>query len=594
MVERGCRSVGIDLGTTFSSLAYLDARLTPHVVADSSGQSVVPSVVFFDEDEIIVGDIALQQAKVHADRCIQFIKVHMGDEWRREIGGQVHTPESISALILAYLVREAELELGAIDSAVITVPAYFTEKRRRATQQAGEIAGLNVIGTLNEPMAAALAHGLYREKREQTVMVYDLGGGTFDVTIVRVCPTTLEELVTCGNRQLGGKDWDQCLIEMVCADFETKHRIDPRRDAQAMQDLQLACEQAKRRLSRMARTTIRVHADGRDHSMEVSRQDFETATAHLVQTTRLTAEMALEDAGLDWRHIDRVVLVGGSTHMPMIRTMLEQSSGRSPDVSVNPVTAVSMGAAIYAYLLENDSAPRAVRSQDERSDVTDKQNMVTVLSDPHATQIEEFQLEDDEIEVELDVDEDEDEMTTLTIDLPNVQFVTAHGVGVKAKAKGEWTNVVLIPKNSPVPATVSRQFYTKGTGVGAKRIRIHVTQGDTRDVHLAEVLGVACIEGLPPNEPPGQPVSIAMSFDDQGRLHLHALYVNTGQDLQLSLEIPGGLQEDEVERYRTMMKERGLLPPSFAGSVPPIQDFDTIEIILDEDSDDVPYAELDE
>lgn len=573
----------------------MDARLTPHVVADSSGQSVIPSVVFFDENEIIVGDIALQQAKVHAERCVQFIKVHMGDEWRREIGGQVHTPESISALILAYLVREAEMELGPIQSAVITVPAYFTEKRRRATQQAGEIAGLNVVGTLNEPMAAALAHGIYREKRKQTVMVYDLGGGTFDVTIVNVSPSALEEIVTCGNRQLGGKDWDQCLIDRFCDDFESTHRIDPRRSPQAMQDLQLACEQAKRRLSRMAKTTIRLFAEGRDHSMELTRQDFESATAHLVQTTRLTAEMALEDACLDWDKIDRVVLVGGSTHMPMIRAMLQQASGRAPDVSVNPVTAVSMGAAIFAYLLESGTAPKAIRHQDDMPGSSNTDELSTVFSERPAPI---YSLtpapEDDEIEVETD--DDVDNAVTLTIDLPKVQFVTAHGVGIKARSKGVWTNVVLIPKNSPVPATVARQFYTKGSGSTAKRIRIHVTQGDTRDVQLAEVLGVACIEGLPPNEKPGQPVSISMSFDDQGRLHLHAVYVNTGQDLQLSLDIPGGLQEDEVERYRNMMKQRGLLPPSSVAYSTQLDDLESVEIILEEqaDDEDIPYAELDE
>jgi molecular chaperone DnaK (HSP70) len=167
MHERGCESVGIDLGTTYSSLAYIDQQMTPRIVPDGSGQTVTPSVIFFDDNEVIVGDIALQQAKLRADRVVQFIKVHMGEEWRRELAGQSHTPESLSAMILAHLVREAEPQIGRIASAVITVPAYFTEKRRRATQQAGEIAGLKVIGILNEPTAAALAYGLSRENKRQ-------------------------------------------------------------------------------------------------------------------------------------------------------------------------------------------------------------------------------------------------------------------------------------------------------------------------------------------------------------------------------------------------------------------------------------------
>ncbi|NQT16191.1 MAG: Hsp70 family protein, partial [Planctomycetes bacterium] len=204
MNQRACQSVGIDLGTTYSSLAYVDAQMTPRVVSDSSGRAVMPSVVYFDDDDIIVGDFALGQAKLHADRVVQFIKVQMGERWRKEIQGRVHTPESISAMIIGQLTKEAEPQIGPVPSAVITVPASFTEKRRRATQQAGEIAGLKVIGTLNEPMAATLAYGLHHTRQEQIVAVYDLGGGTFDVTVVRIAPDDLEELATNGNRQFGG------------------------------------------------------------------------------------------------------------------------------------------------------------------------------------------------------------------------------------------------------------------------------------------------------------------------------------------------------------------------------------------------------
>ena len=183
------------------------------------------------------------------------------------------------------------------------MPAYFTEKRRRATQQAGEIAGLDVIGTLNEPMAAALSYGLHRTGQEHFAVIYDLGGGTFDVTVVRISPNELEEIATSGNRQLGGRDWDQVILDHVCEDFLRQHKDDPRQDLQAIQDLQIECERAKRRLGRMAKTAIRLHAFGHDHALEVTRETFESLTAHLVQATKLTTEIALEDAGLNWSQI---------------------------------------------------------------------------------------------------------------------------------------------------------------------------------------------------------------------------------------------------------------------------------------------------
>ncbi|MCI0460528.1 MAG: Hsp70 family protein [Gemmataceae bacterium] len=558
MNERGCRAVGIDLGTTYSALAFLDAQGIPRVVPDSSGQAVVPSAIFFDDHEIIVGDIALQQAKLRRDRVVQFIKVHMGDEWRFQVDGQVHTPESLSGIILAHLRREAEPQIGPVPSAVITVPAYFTEKRRRATQQAGEVAGLGVIGTLHEPMAAALSYGLHREQGEQTVLVYDLGGGTFDVTIVRITSNQLEELAIAGNRQLGGKDWDQCLVELVADDFQKEHRIDLRTGPEglpALQDLHLECERAKRRLSRMAKTSIRLQAFGRDHLVEVTREQFEERTAHLLQATKLTTQLALEDARLRWKQINRVVLVGGSTQMPMVRQMLRDVSGSPPDTGINPVTAVALGAAIYANILETGQGPKAILKGEKTPAAA------TVDSASYLTS------------------------TPQTGDLPRVHFVTAHGVGVKALKQGRWTNAVLIPKNTRVPASAGRQFLTqkKGTRRGTK-IRILITQGDTPDADLAEILGVVTVSGIPPREPGGQPVQIQMHFDDQGRLHLRALYVRTGQQLSHSLEVSGGLKEEEVRHYHEFMRKTGLITspvaPENAWAMPLLEEDDDDDIEL--------------
>ncbi len=565
MHERGCESVGIDLGTTYSSLAYIDQQMTPRIVPDSSGQTVIPSVIFFDDNEVIVGDIALQQAKLRAEQVVQFIKVHMGDDWHRELGGRSHTPESLSAMILAHLVRESEPQIGGITSAVITVPAYFTEKRRRATQQAGEIAGLKVIGILNEPTAAALAYGLSRENKRQNVLVYDLGGGTFDVTVIRIEPGSLEELATCGNRQLGGKDWDQALIDYVAEDFKRRFGGDPRGQPQAWQDLVLATEQAKRQLTRLAKTSVRLHALGHDHVCEITRETFEGITAHLLRTTKLTTEMALEDAALDWKHLDRVVLVGGSTHMPMVRSMLKQLSGKDPETGVNPVLAVALGAAIYAQMLETDNAPKAVQHVKLLEKARGADGASTERQEPAAAQA-----------------------------LPIVDFVTAHGVGVKVRHKEKMINFVLIKKNTRVPCEVSREFRTFAAGPNTRRLTIEVTQGDTNDLELAELLGTGVIEGLPANEPPGQPVRVTMLFDKQGRLHVRARYVKTGQELEFVLQVAGGLEQEQVEEFRQLFVETGLTrsrqeaPPNGNS---PLDDVPLLEGLDDDDDDDIPLLE---
>jgi molecular chaperone DnaK len=544
-------SVGIDLGTTYSSLAYVDAQGVPRVVADSTGQTVLPSVVFFDDEEIIVGDIAWQQAKLRPDRVVQFIKVHMGDPWRREFRGRAYTPESISAIILGQLIKEAAPEIGPIRRAVITVPAYFTEKRRRATQQAGEIAGLEVLGTLDEPMAAALAYGLQRTDHEQRVVVYDLGGGTFDVTVLRISPDELEEVAIRGNRQLGGRDWDQVLIDFVADGFQKVHRQDLRAAPQAMQELLLECEQAKRRLSRMAKTLIRAHAFGCEHTVELTREQFEAMTAPLLQATKLTTETALADAKLTWQSVSRVVLVGGSTLMPAVRRMLSRASGREPETSLNPVLAVALGAAVYVHLLETGQPFRALQAaaQDTArpSDaMPGSGGLGAGRSAPTAG--------------------------------PSLRFVTAHGVGLKIRRGNQWSNEVLIARNTPVPVSVTRRFRTRSAGGRKGIITIDITQGDTPDAAAAELLGTGTITGLPADEPDGQPVDVTMAFDEQGRLHIRACYVPRNQHFEISLEIPHGLRNEEVLDQRRFLEETGFFSPRRVAEM--------IEAIDDDDDDD--------
>ena len=293
------RTVGIDLGTTYSALAYLNDKLIPMVAPVGDGSPVMPSAVFFDDDDVAVGQFALQQSKARADRLVQYIKGQIGQRWRATFQGIEHTPETISAIILSELLRRAEAKTGPIDCAVITVPACFTERQRKATQQAGELANLKVLGTLNEPMAAALMFGrLFQMDAAkdptlltdgpQHIAVYDLGGGTFDVTIIRVTPEAMQELTTNGDRQLGGKDWDQCLFDHVAAEWRRTFGVDVAADPQAKQDLILACELTKRQLGEKSHVEVRVTVSGCECVVDITREKFESLTSHLVESTRLT------------------------------------------------------------------------------------------------------------------------------------------------------------------------------------------------------------------------------------------------------------------------------------------------------------------
>lgn len=564
MDQRACEAVGIDLGTTYSSLAYMGQRLMPLMVNDSCGQAVVSSAIYFDDAGVVVGEEALQQSKAFPDRVVQFVKVHMGDEWHWDYGGQRYTPEMLSAIILRHLIREAEPQIGPVRKAVITVPAYFTEKRRLATQQAGEIAGLEVIGTLNEPMAATLAYGLHTQQQEHKVVVYDLGGGTFDVTVVRITPTTIEELATRGNRQLGGRDWDQCLIELVAEDFARAQGADLRTDHHALQTLRVECEQAKRRLSKMMSTPIRFHACGQEHVTTVTREQFEARTAGLLYSTRITVELALEDAGLRWPEVSRIILVGGSTHMPAVRQVLREMSGLTPETEVNPVVAVALGAAIYAHILETRSSSKELRVLEKTEATTEapvRPEAVSSAAEPESVPLPPPVAETSQAgraepsSTQPGPDERPTAVTAASATIPEIRFVTAHGVGVKARVGEEWRNSVLIPKNTRVPAEARKRYYTSRQTREGASLRVEITQGDVPEVELAETLGEGKITGLPADEPPGQPVDVIMEFDAAGRLHTRAVYVNTGQQMNMTVSIPGGLRPEDVSHQRRRLEQ---------------------------------------
>jgi molecular chaperone DnaK len=566
--NRACDSVGIDLGTTNSSIAYLNKQMIPVVVLNEEGKSSVPSVVFFDDEEIHIGDIALMNAKTDAERVVQFIKVRMGTNWRKTFQGDVHSPESISAIILKHLLLMAKPEIGLSQKAVITVPAYFDDKRRQATQDAGKIAGLDVTATLNEPMAALLAYGLHREvanetneqHRKQNVLVYDLGGGTFDVTVVEVTPTEIRELATDGNRELGGKDWDQALIQYIADEFRKQHKIDLLKELeepqllQARQDLQIACEEAKQLLSKRRETSVRIFAFGQEHKTTVTREQFNQMTRSLLGSTIITAEKVLSEANLEWRKISRILLVGGSTLMPAVKDELKQLTGSPLEVRVNPLNAVALGASVYAHILECGEELTTVNLRDQKTTET-----TPTQAGPDKPRTPPTQRPEPRKKVVIPAEP-----------LPAVRFVTAHGVGIKVlDANGtEFINKVLIGKNSRVPQT-SPPFRTqldKPSQPGSY-VKLEITQGDSTEVDLVETLGEVRIEGFPPRTKPSRAsattaitefVSTTLKFDEKGRLQVSAEYEDTAtkrkQFVRTTLDVEGCLKKEEAEQHRQHME----------------------------------------
>src|SRR5438045_587656 len=370
MMSSAGKLVGIDLGTTFSAIATLDDRGQAITLPNADGEMLTPSAVLLDGDIAVVGAAARDVALERPDKVATLIKRRMGySTFGTEVDGREFRPETLSAIILRKLVQDAERRLGPIHKAVITVPAYFDDTRRKATKDAGRIAGLDVLDILDEPTAAALAYSFQRghavpspqatlTDRPQTVLVYDLGGGTFDVTVVKLLPKRFQVLAIEGDVRLGGKDWDDRIVNHVADAFLARYGEDPRIDAQSLAVLQAASERAKRTLSKLDQASVTVNHAGRKLAVPVSRKEFETLTRDLLTRTRLTTQQVLRQAGMAWDHIDRILLVGGSTHMPMTGAMLRDLSGKPPDNSLAVSEVVARGAAIHAGILTDRKSTR--------------------------------------------------------------------------------------------------------------------------------------------------------------------------------------------------------------------------------------------
>jgi len=509
MTAANIPAVGIDLGTTYSVVARLDERGQPVTLVNAEGDRLTPSVVLVEGNDVVVGKEAMKAMSTEADRVAECAKRDMGHRaYHRAIDGKQYPPEVIQAWILNKLRGDAMQQIGPFDKAVITVPAYFDEVRRKATQDAGYMAGCEVLDIINEPTAAAVAFGFQQgflsaggsSDRPRRVLVYDLGGGTFDVTVMEIRGSEFLALATDGDVALGGYDWDQRLLNLAADAFQREHAIDLRENAAAAGRLWRECEDAKRTLSARPKAPVVAEYRGKVVRVEISREQFEEATQDLLDRTRFTCVQALRATGLEWSDLDCVLLVGGSTRMPMVRAMLQMLSGKAPDASVAADEAVAHGAALQAGLILAKRAGRAA-----------------------------------------------------SFSIRNVNSHSLGVVGVDPQTKRR-RNGIVIPRNTPLPVSARREFKT------AKRdqrsILVQIVEGESPSADDCTPIGRCTVADLPPGLPAKSPVDVTFHYQSDGRLKVRVKVPRPGvpgaPDRQLDTEIvrENGLSKEHMDAWR--------------------------------------------
>ncbi|MCZ7534037.1 MAG: molecular chaperone DnaK [Acidimicrobiia bacterium] len=484
------RAVGIDLGTTNSVIAVLEGG-EPQVITNAEGNRTTPSIVAFAKNgEILVGDQAKRQAITNPGRTVRSVKRHMGTDWSIEIDGKDYTAQEISARVLQKMKADAEAYLGEpVTKAVITVPAYFGDAQRQATKEAGQIAGLEVERIVNEPTAASLAYGLDKAHADEQILVYDLGGGTFDVSVLEIGEGVFEVKSTAGDTKLGGDDWDEVVMDWLVDGFKKENGVDLSKDAMALTRLKEAAEKAKIELSSVQETEINLPfitatADGPIHLLKtLTRSEFERMTAHLVERTREPFERAVKDAGVALADIDHVILVGGTTRIPAVQSLVKELAGKEPNKSVNPDEVVGLGAAIQAGVLSGDVSGILL----------------------------------------LDV-------TPLTLGIE-----TKGGVATK-----------MIERNTTIPTKRSEIFTTAADN--QPEVDIHVVQGERAMARDNNSLGQFKLDGIAP-APSGVPqIEVTFDIDTNGIVSVSAKDLGTGRTQHVTITGGTALEKDDIDR----------------------------------------------
>ena len=482
------KAVGIDLGTTNSVVAVLEGG-EPTVIANAEGNRTTPSIVAFKGEEVLVGELAKRQAITNPDITVRSIKRQIGTNWKEKFENKEYTPQEVSARILQKLKRDAESYIGEdVTDAVITVPAYFNDAERQATKEAGQIAGLNVLRIINEPTAAALAYGL-ENNEDQKILVYDLGGGTFDVSVLEISEGVFEVKSTSGDSKLGGDDWDERVMEWLVDKFKSSTGIDISEDKMAMQRIKEGAEKAKIELSSTTETEVNLpfitaNDSGPQHLLEkLSRSEFEKITSDLVDRTKDPVNKAVEDAGLSFSDIQHIILVGGSTRIPAVQALVKSMTGKDPSKGVNPDEVVASGAAIQAGVLKGD--------------------------------VKDVLL--------LDV-------TPLTL-------------GVETKG-GIMTK--MIERNTTIPTKRSETFSTADDG--QTQVEIHVLQGEREMASGNKSLGKFNLTDIPSAKAGTPQIEVTFDIDANGIVNVNAKDLGTGKEQAITITGGTALEEDEIER----------------------------------------------